>query len=104
MMKYAVVTGVSCLLLISVLPSSSAQPVDRAAGRLAAAHTGADGQGSPGIGDPYFPLAGNGGYKIDHYGIHLDYRFASGMLHGITHIKAHSTQGLTGSTSTSCST
>jgi aminopeptidase N len=95
MMKYAVVTVLSCLLLISVLPSSSARPVDRAAGRLIAAHTGADSQGSPGIGDPYFPLAGNGGYKIDHYGIHLHYRFASGMLHGVTHIKAHSTQGLT---------
>jgi hypothetical protein len=25
------------------------------------------GPGAPGIGDPYFPLAGNGGYDVRHY-------------------------------------
>ena len=27
--------------------------------------------GSPGLGDPYFPLAGNGGYQAEHYSLNL---------------------------------
>ena len=27
--------------------------------------------GAPGIGDPYFPLDGNGGYDVRHYGLDL---------------------------------
>jgi aminopeptidase N len=71
--------------------------VDQPTGPPAAARVVAtgDGSGGLGIGDPYFPLSGNGGYKVDHYFIHLDYRFATGMLHGVARIKAHSTQGLT---------
>ena len=30
--------------------------------------------GSDGSGDPYFPLAGNGGYDARHYGLDLDVR------------------------------
>ena len=29
--------------------------------------------GAPGIGDPYFPLAGNGGYDVGHYPLDIDY-------------------------------
>ena len=29
--------------------------------------------GAPGIGDPYFPLDGNGGYDVDHYLLELRY-------------------------------
>src|ERR671911_3114145 len=29
--------------------------------------------GSPGLGDEYFPLAGNGGYDVGHYVLRLDY-------------------------------
>ena len=29
--------------------------------------------GSPGLGDPMFPNAGNGGYDVQHYGLTLDY-------------------------------
>ena len=32
------------------------------------------GPGAPGIGDDYFPLAGNGGYDVRHYNLHLSYR------------------------------
>jgi aminopeptidase N len=30
-------------------------------------------EGSPGLGDPYYPLAGNGGYDVRHYHLDLDY-------------------------------
>ena len=33
----------------------------------------AAGFGSPGLGDPFFQLAGNGGYDVAHYGLALDY-------------------------------
>ena len=33
---------------------------------------GADGVGAPGAGDPYFPLAGNGGYDVSNYDLTLD--------------------------------
>ena len=29
--------------------------------------------GAPGLGDPFFPLAGNGGYDVKHYSLDLDY-------------------------------
>ena len=38
-----------------------------------AAARAAFGPGSPGLGDPFFPLAGNGGYDIAHYDLTLGY-------------------------------
>ena len=29
--------------------------------------------GAPGIGDPYFPLDGNGGYDVSHYDLNFEY-------------------------------
>ena len=29
--------------------------------------------GAPGVGDPYFPYAGNGGYDVQHYDLDLTY-------------------------------
>ena len=29
--------------------------------------------GSPGLGDPFFPLAGNGGYDVTNYALRLSY-------------------------------
>jgi aminopeptidase N len=50
--------------------------------------------GSPGAGDPYYPLYGNGGYEVRDY--HLDARYnpASGLLQGRTRILARATQDL----------
>ena len=28
--------------------------------------------GAPGLGDPFFPFAGNGGYAVSHYSLSLD--------------------------------
>jgi aminopeptidase N len=52
--------------------------------------TGGDGgtPGAPGLGDPYSPSAGNGGYDVTHYDLDLDLDVATGALAGITTIEA----------------
>jgi hypothetical protein len=61
-----------------------------AAVAIAAAFT----PGSPGLGDPFFPLGGNGGYDVQHYGHTLDYRPAANTLTGTAVITAKATQAL----------
>ena len=41
------------------------------------------GPGAPGIGDPYFPLDGNGGYDVQHYVLDLAYDPATDVLTGV---------------------
>jgi aminopeptidase N len=50
--------------------------------------------GSPGSGDPFFPLAGNGGYDARHYSLDVDYTPASNQLTGKTVMIARATQNL----------
>jgi len=50
--------------------------------------------GSAGIGDPYFPLDGNGGIDVLHYDIHDTYEFGSGRLTGSTKLRIRATQDL----------
>src|SRR5215218_6373139 len=50
--------------------------------------------GSPGLGDPFFPLAGNGGYDVGHYSLALDYARAGNRLEGRATISATATQAL----------
>jgi aminopeptidase N len=50
--------------------------------------------GSPGLGDPYFPLAGNGGYDVRHYALDLDYVRAGNQLDATAVITARATQDL----------
>src|SRR5690348_16753865 len=50
--------------------------------------------GAPGIGDPYFPTDGNGGYDVKHYDLTIDYRPATDLLHGRAVITARATQAL----------
>ncbi|WP_395658426.1 M1 family metallopeptidase [Nocardioides sp.] len=51
-------------------------------------------EGARGIGDPYYPNYGNGGYDVDHYGIHVSYVPKTDRLAGRTKIRAHTTQEL----------
>ncbi|MFI6039461.1 M1 family metallopeptidase [Streptomyces sp. NPDC051315] len=51
--------------------------------------------GTPGVGDPYFPLAGNGGYHVDHYDLTLRYDPDSRRLDGKAVLTARATQRLT---------
>jgi aminopeptidase N len=50
--------------------------------------------GAPGIGDPYYPLDGNGGYDVGHYDLDVRYDPATDVLDGVATIEARATQGL----------
>src|SRR3954453_9686543 len=50
--------------------------------------------GDPGIGDPYFPLEGNGGYDMQHYDLTFSYDPATDRLEGLAVITARATQNL----------
>jgi aminopeptidase N len=69
--------------LVLVMPPAQA-------GLVAAAPTA----GGPGIGDPYFPADGNGGYDVASYDIHDTYRLGSGNLYGWTRVTATATKAL----------
>ncbi|MFJ4690673.1 M1 family metallopeptidase [Streptomyces sp. NPDC088766] len=50
--------------------------------------------GTPGVGDPYFPLAGNGGYHVGHYDLTLRYDPATRHLDGKAVLTARATRSL----------
>lgn len=58
---------------------------------------GGGGRGVPGgagVGDPYFPKAGNGGYDVGHYDLTLDYTPAGRRLTGTAVVTARATRDL----------
>ncbi len=63
---------------------------------LAAAAPAAAGfsPGSPGAGDPYYPLAGNGGYDVKHYSLTIDWNQATNQMRSTAVITARATQDL----------
>ncbi|MEU1281316.1 M1 family metallopeptidase [Streptomyces sp. NPDC005805] len=50
--------------------------------------------GAPGIGDAYYPAAGNGGYDVSHYDLRLKYQPETDLLEGTATILATTTQAL----------
>ncbi|MFD9395843.1 M1 family metallopeptidase [Streptomyces sp. NPDC060000] len=50
--------------------------------------------GAPGLGDPYFPKAGNGGYDVSHYGLTLAYTPVGNWLSGTAVVTARATEDL----------
>lgn len=50
--------------------------------------------GAAGVGDPYFPTYGNGGYDVEHYRLALSYQPATDRLTGTATIDARATQAL----------
>jgi aminopeptidase N len=50
--------------------------------------------GAPGVGDPYYPLYGNGGYDVRHYLLNIRYNPATDRLVGVATITARATQNL----------
>lgn len=50
--------------------------------------------GASGVGDPYYPFDGNGGYDVQSYDLDLRYDPPSGVLTGTATIAATATQGL----------
>ncbi|HVV11067.1 M1 family metallopeptidase [Amycolatopsis sp.] len=61
---------------------------------LTATASAAPAAGASGVGDPYYPYAGNGGYDVAHYDIRLTYQPATDQLAGTTTILAKTTQDL----------
>ncbi|MGH3933598.1 MAG: M1 family metallopeptidase [Pseudonocardiaceae bacterium] len=59
-----------------------------------AGEDGAPVAGAAGIGDPYFPRAGNGGYDVTGYDIQIRYDPVTDRLEGQTTITARATQSL----------
>ena len=61
---------------------------------LASALHGVDGDeneprpGAEGIGDPYFPKLGNGGYDVQHYHIDLDVDMETNVVEAVTDVRA----------------
>ena len=74
-----------CILLVFALlvPAGTASSARRGAA-----------PGAAGLGDPYFPLAGNGGYQVDHYTLDIGYHPHTDRLNGETAIEATATQAL----------
>ncbi|WP_328296471.1 M1 family metallopeptidase [Streptomyces sp. NBC_00435] len=60
-----------------------------------AAGPAASATGLDGLGDPYFPLSGNGGYHVQHYDLTLGYDPGTRRLNGNAVITASATQALT---------
>ncbi|GAA0949361.1 M1 family metallopeptidase [Nonomuraea longicatena] len=82
--------------LLACSPSTGASAPATAG--LAAESSGephAEHAGAAGIGDADFPLDGNGGYDVAHYGLRLDYDPRGKRLTGVTAVAAKATQPLT---------
>jgi hypothetical protein len=85
----------AALVLAAALPTQflAAQALPASAANIPSA-TDSFEPGSPGLGDPYFPLDGNGGYDVRHYLLDLSYDPATGLLAGSATISARATQNL----------
>lgn len=75
-------TAIVMLLAVGATPASGHDGNDRFT------------PGAPGIGDPYFPLDGNGGYDVKHYVLDVTYDPATDVLEGVATIHARATQNL----------
>ncbi|MFC8711579.1 M1 family metallopeptidase [Streptomyces sp. NPDC057197] len=65
-----------------------------AASFLAVAASSAPTHGAPGIGDPYFPRLGNGGFDARHYDLDIAYNPDTDRLDGRTTLTARATENL----------
>src|SRR5687768_14972002 len=50
--------------------------------------------GAPGVGDPYYPGLGNGGFDVEHYALDLTWLADQGVLEGVATVEATATQDL----------
>ncbi|TWP47810.1 M1 family metallopeptidase [Lentzea tibetensis] len=80
---------------MSIRSKATAAVATAAAVTLFAGTAFAAAPGAPGVGDPYFPSYGNGGYDVSHYDIRLNYQPAGDKLSGTTTILAKATEDIT---------
>lgn len=89
--------GVRLLVpLLAVVLSAAVVPTASGDRGLTSAAASADApvQGASGIGDPYWPLDGNGGLDVRHYDVAVDYDVDSGRLSGVTTLSVRPTADL----------
>ena len=79
----------TCALLTSLLLVVGGIASGAGAAAMRSSHPGA-----PGIGDPYFPKDGNGGYDARHYTLDLTYRPGANRLAGVATMQARATENL----------
>ena len=84
-MQKAVSAVAGVALALAMLPAGAAPPTGPERPSV----------GSPGIGDPYFPQYGNGGYRIGHYDVGVAFDPATERLTGDTIVTGRATQRLT---------
>ncbi|GHF52105.1 peptidase [Streptomyces mashuensis] len=82
------------MLRSSAVRSAVALTVAACLGTAAPASATGPGTGTSGIGDPYYPDAGNPGYDVSHYDLRLTYRPEDDRLDGTAVLTARSTQRL----------
>src|SRR6478672_5400352 len=82
--RTASVLAIVCLTTALGLPATA-----QAAGSTARCTSGA-----PGIGDPYYPNYGNGGYDVRKYDLDVTYDPATDVLDGVAGIRASATKSL----------
>ncbi|UGY94481.1 M1 family metallopeptidase [Streptomyces gobiensis] len=73
-----IVPGAVAASLLLAIPAFAAQPAP----------------GAPGVGDPYYPEYGNGGYDVSHYDLRLKYQPETDRLGGTATILATTTEAL----------
>ncbi|MGW4472246.1 M1 family metallopeptidase [Nonomuraea sp. NPDC004354] len=82
-------------LLLTLLGAVACAPLDgTAASSAPPAPVTSPGEPGRGIGDPDFPLDGNGGYDVTRYHLKIDYDPAAKRLNGLASIQAKATQPL----------
>ncbi|WP_396449047.1 M1 family metallopeptidase [Actinomadura sp.] len=81
--------AVAAVSVVAFAPAASADGHGHGHG-----HHGRFTPGAPGVGDPYFPLEGNGGYDVRHYSLDLGYDPDYDQLDGTVTITARATQNL----------
>jgi len=94
--------GLALLVVIAVVVfpwrsldvGESSRPGDVVPGDVLPGDAAGSMRGADGIGDSYFPRAGNGGYDVSDYDIQLRYDPATDRLEGRTTITALATQNL----------
>lgn len=92
----AVALGISALACSSSARTSSSLTAYRAYphGLLGSECGSGDAAGAPGVGDPYYPTYGNGGYDVQHYDLDLRYAPGPNHLRATATIEADATQDL----------
>ena len=79
---------VGCVALVAAAaPTAIAQAAPSPSAKPFAA-------GAAGVGDPFFPFAGNGGYDVGHYDLALRYDYRTKVLDGTATLEARATQKL----------